>query len=109
MLRRISVRQPTQHNLICLTEGASFLQRAAEQLIQPERGIAFLSSLNCSIILRAARPRPVNSSVRCFVRYGEEQVTNMRVNIENTYEYCSYCRSKMKIAKVHIKRPVPPG
>ncbi|HEX8072569.1 MAG TPA: hypothetical protein VF546_21655 [Pyrinomonadaceae bacterium] len=33
----------------------------------------------------------------------------MRVNIENTYAYCPYCRNKMKIAKVRVKRPAPLG
>jgi len=74
MLRRMSVRQSTQHNLICLTEGASFLQRAAEQLIQPERGIARLSSARLKAWLDNCRP--VNSGVRHLsynvTQYGKE-------------------------------------
>ena len=35
----------------------------AQQLIQPERGIAWLSSFFPAIRLNSIRPRPVNSSV----------------------------------------------
>jgi hypothetical protein len=44
------------HNTIefCLTEDASFLRRAAEQLIQPDASIVWLSLLSCSLRLECS-------------------------------------------------------
>jgi hypothetical protein len=39
------------------------IHSTAQQLIQPERGIAWLSSFFLALMLYAVRPRPVNSGV----------------------------------------------
>ena len=62
---------------MCRSHVDAFRSCAAEQLIQPERGIAWLSSFFLAIRLNVARPRPVNSGVR-QLRGGETRRSHGR-------------------------------
>jgi len=63
------------------------LLRRTEQLIEPERGIAWLSSSFFAMRLKAARPRRVNSGVR-FLLNGKDQSFKSAILNFNEAEDC---------------------
>jgi hypothetical protein len=73
------------------------LKGDAQQLIQPERGIAWLSSIFLAMRLNGSRPRPVNSGVRFllngfihkekFTMTADERISLISVKVERAKKH----------------------